>query len=114
VAEMAWELGGVEVVIAGGLLVDPDHVGAELAVSGVGDTQVAVFHEAAQSGRVHRVLGPAGAEALRGLAHGVSSSLAHAGPPRRATRARDRPGLRSVPQPRARGPALRWRVGRGG
>src|SRR5262249_44930909 len=69
VAEVLVQSGRVQIVIAGGLLLDPDRVGAELAVRRVLDPEIAVFHEAPEPALVDGVLGEARAEQLLGLAH---------------------------------------------
>src|SRR6267142_1317204 len=63
----------VQIVVTGRVLLDPDDVGAELPVRRVVDAEIAVLHEAAQTGLVDRVLGQARAEELLLLAHRRSS-----------------------------------------
>src|SRR5215475_10795987 len=60
---------GVQLVGAGGVGLDANHVGAEASVRRALDTEVAILHEAAQAGLVDGVLGAADAEELLGLAH---------------------------------------------
>src|SRR5215470_6103890 len=79
---MLVEAGGVKIVSARPILLDADHVGAELPARGVRDSEVAVLHEAAEARLVHGVLRPAHAEGLLALAHrwflrGLSGSPPH-------------------------------------
>src|SRR5215475_734258 len=69
VAQVLVEAGGVEIVGARSVLLDADHVGAELPARGVRDPEVPVLHEGAQPRLVHGVLRPVHAEALLALAH---------------------------------------------
>src|SRR5207249_7944659 len=69
VALVLVQAGGVQVVTAGRLLLDPDDVGAKLPVRRLLDAEVPVLHEAPQAGLVHRVLGQIRAEQLFLSAH---------------------------------------------
>src|SRR5213594_507307 len=69
VALVLVEPGGVQVVGAGAVLLDADHVGAELPVSGPLDAEVAVLHEGAQPGLEDGLVRAADAEQLLGRAH---------------------------------------------
>src|SRR5215831_952564 len=69
VAQVLMQAGGMEIVGARPVLLDADHVGAELPVRGLRDSEVAILHEAAQPRLVHGVLRSVHAEALLALAH---------------------------------------------
>ena len=69
VAEMLMQAGGVEILVAGTVLLDPDHVGADLAVGRVCDPKIAVLHEVAEASFIHRVLGVARGKFLLLVTH---------------------------------------------
>src|SRR5262249_44835636 len=69
VAVVLVQAGRVHVMRTLRVLLDPDHVGAELSMRRLLDAEIAVLHEAAQPCLVLGALGPAHAEALLPVAH---------------------------------------------